>query len=75
MFHPFEIDERVLVRVQFEDLIEERTAGTEDHLVALDLLVVLSDQTEVAELQVVVLPLEGLTSTLVKLLPDQFVAL
>ena len=69
MFHPFEIDERVLVRVQFEDLIEERTAGGDDHLVTFDLLLVLADQGHVAELQAVVLPLEGLPGTLVKLFP------
>ena len=69
MFHPFEIDERVLVRVQFEDLIEERAAGGDDHLVTLDLLVVLADQAHVTELQAVVLPLEGLSCTLIKLFP------
>ena len=70
MFHPFEVDEGVLVRVQLEDLVKERTAGTDDHLVALDLFVILAGQGDVAELQVVVLPLEGLTGTLVKLFPD-----
>ncbi len=63
------------MRVQFEDLIEERTAGAEDHLVAFDLFVVLCDQGEVAELQAVVLPLEGLARALVKLFPYQFVTL
>ena len=63
------------MRVQFEDLIEERTASAEDHLVAFGLFVVLRDQGEVTELQAVVLPLEGLACTLVKLFPDQLVTL
>ena len=70
MFHPFQIDERALVRVELEDLIKERTASADDHLVALDLLVVLASQGDVAELRGVVLPFEGLTSALVELFPD-----
>ena len=75
MFHSFEVDERVLVRVLLEDLIEEGTAGTDDHLVTFDLLVIFTGQGHVAELRAVVLPFEGLTGALVELFPDQFVAL
>ena len=76
MFHPFEINERMLVREgEFEDLIEEGAAGAEDHPVALDLFLVLTGQRHVTELMVVVMTFEGLASTLVKLFPDQLVAL
>ena len=63
MFHPFEINERVLVRVQFEDLIEEGAAGAENHLVTLDLFLILAGQRHVTELQTVVLPFECLVGT------------
>ena len=75
MFHPFEVDEGMLVRVLLEDLIEERTAGTDDHLVTFDLFIILTGQGHITELRAVVLPFEGLTGALVKLFPDQFVAL
>ena len=76
MFHPFQIDEGVLVGwVQLEDLSEERRAGTEDHPVTFDQFVLLAHQADVTELQAVVLPFEGLAGTLVELFPDQLVSL
>ena len=46
---PLEVDQRMLMGIIDQDLLEERAAGTEDHLVRLDLLVIIAGQSYVTE--------------------------
>ena len=65
----------MLMGIIDQDLLEERAAGTEDHLVRLDLLVVIAGQSYVTEVILVEMIPEGLTRALVKLFPGQLVSL
>ena len=75
MADSFKVYQWVGVGVLGNNLLEERTASAQYHLVRLDLLPILTGEDHVGELRVVELLLESLARVLVELLPGQLVSL
>ena len=75
MADSFKVYQWIGVGVLGNNLLEERTAGAQYHLVRLDLPPVLTGEDHVGELRIVELLLESLARVLVELLPGQLVSL
>ena len=67
----FQEEERMLVGVEEEDVLEERADGAQDHLVTLDLAAISTGQGDISEVLIGVKIPKSFGTRVLKLIPSQ----